>query len=110
MIASSTFTKMYQILKKASPVASAASTFRFGGQTISKLLPSRPSSQRANRAAAADLDWMDGVVGRNGGWARTEYGDYYAKAVSVYAAVKLRAEALTRPPLVVRRQIGRAHV
>ena len=117
MIASSTFTKMYQILKEASPVASDVRTFRFGGLTISKLLPSRPISQRANRAAAVDLDWMDGVVGRNGGWARTEYGDYYAKAVSVYAAVKLRAEALTRPPLVVRRRtpegldlpVGSAH-
>ena len=104
MIARYTLSKMYQRFKDSSPVASAALTFRFGGQAISRLLPSHPITQRSNRATAADLDWMDGVVGRNGGWARTEYGDYYAKAVSVYAAVKLRAEALTRPPLVVHRR------
>ena len=34
-------------------------------------------------------------------WAQTVYGNYYARSVPVYAAVKLRAEAITRPPMVV---------
>ena len=96
--------RVYRRFKDNFPAVPLGRSFRFGGQTISTMLQSHSVQQRANRAAAADLDWMDGVVGRNGGWARTEYGDYYAKAVSVYAAVKLRAEALTRPPLVVHRK------
>ncbi len=96
--------RVYRRFKDNFPAVPLGRSFRFGGQTISTMLQSHSVQQQANRAAAADLDWMDGVVGRNGGWARTEYGDYYAKAVSVYAAVKLRAEALTRPPLVVHRK------
>ena len=96
--------RVYRRCKDNFPAVSLGRTFRLGGQSISMLLQSHSIRQRANRAAAADLDWMDGVVGRNDGWARTEYGDYYAKSVSVYAAVKLRAEALTRPPLVVHRK------
>ena len=96
--------RVYRRFKDNFPAVPLGRSFRFGGQTISTMLQSHSVQQRANRAAAAGLDWMDGVVGRNGGWARTKYGDYYAKAVSVYAAVKLRAEALTRPPLVVHRK------
>jgi len=78
--------RVYRRFKDNFPAFPLGRSFRFGGQTISTMLQSHSVQQRANRAAAADLDWMDGVVGRNGGWARTEYGDYYAKAVSVYAA------------------------
>ena len=63
-----------------------------------------PAVHRANRAAAADLDWFHGIAGGNSGWAKTEYGEYFASAVSVYAAVKLRAEALSRVAVVVHRQ------
>ena len=59
--------------------------------------------QRSNRAAAADLDWFSGASGVRSGWAPSEYGEYYATSVSVYAAIKLRAEALGRPALVVSR-------
>ena len=62
-----------------------------------------PTVQRANRAAAADLDGFSGFTGSNGGWARTEYGEYYATSVPVYSAVKLRAEALSRAPAIVYR-------
>ena len=96
--------QVYRRFKDSFPAVPLGRTFRFGGQSISTLLQSHSIQQRANRASATDLDWMDGVVGGNGGWARTEYGDYYVKAVSVYAAVKLRAEALTRPPLIVHRK------
>ena len=68
--------------------------------------------QRANRAAAASLGrsgdtlrMSDGAgIGAGGeGWARPEYGRYMATSPSVYAAVRLRAEAVTRPPLRVYR-------
>ena len=68
--------------------------------------------QRANRAAAASFDRlgsldtlrMSGGIGAGGeGWARPEYGRYMATSPSVYAAVRLRAEAVTRPPLRVYR-------
>ena len=44
-----------------------------------------------------------GVGDDGGGWARPEYGRYMATSPSVYAAVRLRAEAVTRPPLRVYR-------
>ena len=62
------------------------------------------SQQRSNRAAAADLDRFLETSGAGTGWARTEYGNYYATSVSVYAAVKLRADALSRPTVTVYRQ------
>lgn len=40
------------------------------------------------------------------GWARPEYGNYMATSPSVYSAIKLRADALTRPPLRVYRKSG----
>ena len=60
--------------------------------------------RRANRAVAADLDPMGETFGAGGGWANPEYGAYYATSVSVYAAVKLRAEAVSRPPVQIYRR------
>ena len=65
---------------------------------------SKPVVQRANRAAAANrMPGDDAAAARAGaageGWARPEYGRYMATSPSVYAAVRLRAEAVTRPPL-----------
>ena len=62
--------------------------------------------QRANRAAAANrLPAEESAAAASGaeGWARPEYGRYMATSPSVYAAVRLRAEAVTRPPLRVYR-------
>ena len=62
--------------------------------------------QRANRAAAANRlpgDASAGVGSGSEGWARPEYGRYMATSPSVYAAVRLRSEAITRPPLRVYR-------
>ena len=62
--------------------------------------------QRANRAAAANRlpgDASAGVGSGGEGWARPEYGRYMATSPSVYAAVRLRSEAITRPPLRVYR-------
>ena len=50
------------------------------------------------------MDWFQGLTGPSTGWARTEYGEYYATSASVYAAVRLLAEALSRPPLRVFRR------
>ena len=62
--------------------------------------------QRANRAAAANrlpAEESAGVASGAEGWARPEYGRYMATSPSVYAAVRLRSEAITRPPLRVYR-------
>ncbi|MDA0262936.1 MAG: phage portal protein [Chloroflexi bacterium] len=59
--------------------------------------------QRANRASTVDVDGFPGFAGSNGGWARTEYGEYYATSVPVYAAIRLRSDALSRAPAVVYR-------
>jgi phage portal protein BeeE len=75
-----------------------------GGWRSTRGLPPLRVQQRANRAAAVDVDWFQGIAGADSGWARTEYGEYYASSVSVYAAIRIRAEALSRPPLVVYRQ------
>ena len=54
--------------------------------------------QRSSRAAAADLAPLGETLGAGGGWANPDYGAYYAASVSVYAAIKLRADAVSRPP------------
>ena len=66
--------------------------------------PAQAPQQRSNCAAAADMDWLNGLSGTGAGWARTEYAEYYATSVSVYAAVRLRAEALSRPTLLAHRR------
>ena len=43
--------------------------------------PAQAVQQRANRAAAADMDWFKGFSGPGAGWARTEYAEYYATSV-----------------------------
>ena len=62
--------------------------------------------QRANRASAAERRPSEYNLPAAEGWARPEYGRYMATSPSVYAAVKLRADALTRPPLLVYREGG----
>ncbi len=68
-----------------------------------RLTASRAEQQRGNRAAAADYGWGRGLFGASPGWAPTEYGEYYASSVPVYAAIKIRAEALGRPEMIVSR-------
>jgi phage portal protein BeeE len=53
--------------------------------------------QRSNRATAADLFPFQEVMGAGEGWARSEFGSYYAASVSVYSAIKLQADAVSRP-------------
>jgi len=44
--------------------------------------PAAQVQQRANRAASVDVDWFQGTGGAGAGWARTEYGEYYATSVA----------------------------
>ena len=62
------------------------------------------SQQRSNRAAAADLFPFQEALGAGAGWARSELGAYYATSVSVYSAIKLRADTISRPTAQVYRQ------
>ena len=68
----------------------------------------RARISKGSRAALADRRPADErlaglAADAGGGWARPEYGRYMATSPSVYAAIKLRADALTRPPLRVYR-------
>ncbi len=58
---------------------------------------------RAGRTAPPALRRMTADSGVGPEWQSAAYGEYYARSVDVYAAVKLRAEAVSRPPLQVRR-------
>ena len=62
--------------------------------------------ERANRADYADHEGPFPVTSSAGGWSRTEYGEYYATSVPVYAAIKMRADALARTPAAVYRRNG----
>ena len=67
--------------------------------------PSNGVVQRANRAIAADYDRLHESAGVGGEWAKSVYGEYYATSVSVYSAIKLRADAMARAPLQVLRSV-----
>ena len=58
--------------------------------------------RRGNDPLAAALRTLQPDRGIGPEWQSPVYGEYYARSVDVYAAVKLRAEAAARPPLVVR--------
>ena len=72
------------------------------GQSLPPVTPrqtySMATQQRSNRAAASDIHPFQEFMGSGTGWARPEYGSYYASSVSVYSVIKLRADAISRPP------------
>ena len=59
--------------------------------------------KKSNRAARVDVDRYMEWAGPGQGWARTAYGEYYASSVPVYAAIKIRSDALSRVPTTVLR-------
>ncbi len=99
-----TLHKVIEAVKGRASVLSGATGLPVGGRKSPRAVSPPRVQQRANRAAAADVDWFQGVAGAGTGWARTEYGEYYASSVPVYSAIRLRAEALSRSPLAVYRQ------
>ena len=67
--------------------------------------PSRRAPRtKAGGVAGADVDGFSALTGAGAGWNRPEYGEYYATSTPVYAAIRVRADALTRPPVVVYRR------
>lgn len=72
------------------------------------LLPHRcrvVTTTRASPTAALDLA-VEAAFGTGPEWAKSVYGDYYATSNLVYAAVKLKADAVARPRLRVYRVNG----
>ncbi len=63
------------------------------------------TSRKSNRASTVDVDRYQETAGLGQDWARTSYGDYYAISVPVYAAIRVRSEALARPPVSVLRRV-----
>ena len=68
-------------------------------------IPPNNVIQRANRAIAADYDRLHESAGVGGEWAKSVYGEYYAISVSVYSAIKLRADAMARAPVGLLRSV-----
>ena len=69
--------------------------------------PSLPTARvKAGGVAGADVDCFSVLSGVGSGWNRTEYGEYYATSTPVYSAIRTRADALSRPPVVVYRRTG----
>ena len=60
--------------------------------------------ERANPVGGSLADKLSKSWGAGDTWAKTSYGNYYPQSVSVYAAIKLRQEAIARVPLYVYRQ------
>ena len=105
----------------AGPLKRAAGIMRVGdapegasgderGHDVPEKASSVPSPRRgAEEMAAARWGFADLLGGD--GRARPEYGRYYASSVSVYAAIKLRADAVSRPSLRIYRQgVGKPEV
>ena len=86
-------------------------------QKLSLRLPwRRPVNQalpkirtKAGGVAGADVDGFSALAGGSSGWSRSEYGEYYATSTPVYAAIRIRADALARPPAVVYRRTNSQH-
>ena len=70
-------------------------------QTIRSVRQALTPVSKANDPLAAVLGTLrrDDSVGPE--WQQTVYGEYYARSADVYSAVKLRADSVSRPPLLV---------
>jgi len=60
--------------------------------------------ERANPVGGQLFEKLSKSWGIGDAWAKPSYGNYYPSSVSVYAAIKLRQEAIARVPLFVYRQ------
>ncbi len=66
--------------------------------------PVSAARAKAGGAAMADVDGFSVLTGAGEGWSQTGYGDYYATSTPVYSAIRIRADALGRPPVIVYRR------
>lgn len=58
-----------------------------------------PWRRKQNPVAAAAIEPEATIWGTGETWTPPKYGEYYARSVFVYSAVKLRADTIVRPPL-----------
>ena len=73
---------------------------------LDKLLRRRPPPPVSSRQAPVALvEPIAETQGVGSEWARLAYAEYYAKSVPVYAAIQLRSEAVSRPPLLVHKHL-----
>ena len=72
--------------------------------TLRTLLGTADTTTRANDPLGGALRMLQPDRGVGSEWQPTAYGEYYARSPDIYAAVKLRAQAVARPPLLVRRR------
>lgn len=70
--------------------------------TLRGLFEGMTPVMRANAPLGPALRSLASSRGVGPEWQPPVYGEYYARSADVYAAVKLRAEAVSRPPLQVR--------
>lgn len=64
--------------------------------------------QRANPVGPLISQPWERVVGVGDSWAPSTYGDYMATSLPVYAAIKMRSDAVSRLPVKVYKQVTRA--
>ena len=72
--------------------------------TLRTLLGAPDTTTRSNDPLGGALRMLQPDHGVGPEWQATVYGEYYARSPDVYAAVKLRAESVARPPLLVRKR------
>ena len=56
-------------------------------------------------ASGGTAGWAQTAYGAQAGWAQTAFGEYYPRSAVVYAAIKVRQDAIARLPLRVLRRI-----
>ena len=56
-------------------------------------------------ASGGAAGWAQTAFGAQAGWAQTAFGEYYPRSAVVYAAIKVRQDAIARLPLRVLRRI-----
>jgi HK97 family phage portal protein len=68
---------------------------------IRRAFPTLSWATASSRAAALEVLPHERILGRGQDWAPTVYGEYYATSPSIYAATRVRAQALISAPLTV---------
>ena len=92
MINSTNASGIGSILKRASRrlwLPAIGRSSEKAGETVGQPLPAKTArqtysiatQQRSNRAAASDIHPFQEIMGSGTGWARPEYGSYYASSV-----------------------------